>query len=131
MLKRGVNPNLPPEGASNEFEPLELAVDELMRDFANQKRRDIVTMLIAAGANRNLRARETGYRISLLFFPVENNMLDMVKFLLNAGIDPKADADGGKSIQETLERHGSKEMKSLLNPLLAQKESPAVSPPGK
>jgi hypothetical protein len=104
------------------FEPLELAVGQLMQKFADQKRRDVVTMLIAAGANRN--PKQDGYRASLLLFPVANNMIDMTKFLLNAGIDPKKDADGGKGLSDELERHGSKEMKSLLEPVLAQKPKP-------
>jgi hypothetical protein len=62
--------------------------------------------------------------MSLLYFPVANNMIDMAKFLLNAGIDPKKDADGGKSLSDELERHGTKEMKSLVNAALAQNTMP-------
>jgi beta-lactamase regulating signal transducer with metallopeptidase domain/ankyrin repeat protein len=123
LLKHGASPNVQPGDPPNRFEPLELAVELLMQDFADQKRRDVVTTLIAAGANRN--PKQEGYRISLLYFPVENNMIDMVKFLLNAGIDPKKDMDGGKALSETLERHGNKEMKALLAPVLAQNAAPA------
>jgi hypothetical protein len=80
-------------------------------------------MLIAAGANCN--PKEEGYRISLLYFPVDNNRIDMVKFLLQAGIDPKKDMDGGKALSEVLDRHGNAEMKSLVGPALAQKEKAA------
>jgi len=129
LLKHGASPNIPPDAPEDRFEPLELAVDQLMENFADQKRRDVVTTLIAAGANRN--PKQVGYRISLLYFPVENNMIDMVKFLLQAGIDPKKDMDGGKALSDTLERHGSKEMKSLVGPVLAQNGNAAeqaVSP---
>jgi hypothetical protein len=51
-------------------------------------------------------------------------MMDMTKFLLNAGIDPKKDADGGKALSDELERHGTKEMKSLINAALAQTTNP-------
>jgi hypothetical protein len=40
--------------------------------------------------------------------------VDLVKFLLAAGIDPRKDPDGGKTISEQAERHGSKEMKALI-----------------
>jgi beta-lactamase regulating signal transducer with metallopeptidase domain/ankyrin repeat protein len=118
LLKHRASPNLLPGDHPDRFEPLEMAVDQLMENFGDQKRRDVVTMLIAAGANRN--PNEKGYRVSLLYFPVENNMIDMVKFLLNAGVDPKKDKDGGKALSDTLERHGSKEMKSLMEPVLGK-----------
>ncbi len=51
-------------------------------------------------------------------------MMAMTKFLLNAGIDPKKDADGGKGLSDELERHGSKEMKSLMEPILGQNTKP-------
>jgi ankyrin repeat protein len=118
LLKHGGNPNILPGDHPNRFEPLELAVDQLMEKFDDQKRRDVVTLLVAAGANRN--PRQDGYRVSLLLFPVANNMIDMVKFLLNAGIDPKKDADGGKALSDELERHGTKEMKTLINAALTK-----------
>jgi ankyrin repeat protein/beta-lactamase regulating signal transducer with metallopeptidase domain len=123
LLKHGASPNILPGDHPGRFEPLELAVNQLMEKFDDQERRDIVTMLIAAGANRNPKAE--GYRQSLLFFPVANNMVDMAKFLLNAGIDPKKDADGGKSLSDELERHGTKEMRALMNAALAQDANPA------
>lgn len=92
-----------------------------MEKFADQKRQDIVTMLIAAGANRN--PKQDQYHESLLLLPVMNNKIDMTKFLLNAGVDPKKDTDGGKALSDELERHGSKEMKSLINAALAQNAS--------
>jgi bla regulator protein BlaR1 len=122
LLKHGANPNMLPGDHPNRFEPLELAVDLLMKNFTDQKSRDVVTMLIAAGANRN--PKQDGYRVSLLLFPVMNNAIDMAKFLLNAGIDPKKDEDGGKALSDELERHGSKEMKSLINAALAQNANP-------
>jgi ankyrin repeat protein len=113
LLKRGASPNMLPGDHPERFEPLELAVDQLMENFGDQKRRDVVTMLIAAGANRNPRpAGREG--TSLLFYPVSNDMTDMVKFLLAAGVDPKKDQDGGKALSEELARYGSPEMKSLL-----------------
>jgi ankyrin repeat protein len=118
LLKRGACPNSLPSAPADRFEPLEWAVMNLMEHFDNQKRRDIVTMLIAAGANRH--PKEEGDRGSLLFFPVANNMIDMAKFLLNAGIDPKKDVDGGKMLSDELARHGSAQMKALIGPLLAQ-----------
>jgi beta-lactamase regulating signal transducer with metallopeptidase domain/ankyrin repeat protein len=118
LLKHGASPNMLPGDHPNRFEPLELAVMHLMEHFDDPKRRDIVTMLIAAGANRN--PKQGGYGDSLLFFPVANNMIEMTKFLLNAGIDPKKDADGGKGLADELERHGNSEMKNLMAPVLAQ-----------
>ena len=118
LLKRGASPNILPGNHPNRFEPLELAVDQLMEKFDDQKRRDVVTLLIKAGANRN--PKQDGYRQSLLYFPVANNMMDMTKFLLDAGIDPKKDADGGKELSDELERHGSKEMKGLIGAALAE-----------
>ena len=123
LLKHGASPNMLPGDHPNRFEPLGLAVDLLMEKFDDQKRRDVVTMLIAAGANRN--PKKGGYEVSLLYFPVANNMIDMAKFLLNAGIDPKKDTDGGKALTDELERHGTKEMKSLLNTALEQNTKPA------
>ena len=123
LLKHGASPNMLPGDHPNRFEPLELAVDQLMQNFADQKRQQVVTLLIAAGADCN--PKQEGYRTSLLLFPVANNMIDMTKFLLNAGIDPKKDADGGKALSDELARHGSKEMKSLLGAALAQSASPA------
>jgi hypothetical protein len=79
-------------------------------------------MLIAAGADRN--PKQDGYRVSLLLFPVMNNKIDMAKFLLDAGIDPKKDTDGGKALSDELERHGTKEMKSLMYAALAQNAKP-------
>ena len=122
LLKRGVSPNLLPGDSPNRLEPLEMAVDVLMRDFSDQKRREIVTMLIAAGANRH--PKQKGYRVSLLYFPVENDMIEMAKFLLDAGIDPKQDIDGGQALADALERHGSKEMKSLVNAALRRDDKP-------
>jgi len=122
LLKHGASPNILPGDNPNRFEPLELAVDQLMEKFADQKRRDVVTMLIAAGASRN--PKEDGYRVSLLLFPVINNNIDMARFLLNAGIDPKKDADGGKALSDELERHGTKEMRSLMYTALAQNVKP-------
>ena len=118
LLKHGANPNMLPGDHPNRFEPLELAVNQLMEKFADQKRRDVVTMLIAAGANRN--PKQEGNRGSLLYFPVGNDMFDMAKFLIGAGIDPKKDVDGGKSVSDESERHGSKEMKSLISAALAK-----------
>jgi ankyrin repeat protein len=123
LLKHGASPNMLPGDHPNRLEPLEFAVDQLMENRTDPKRQEIVTALIAAGANRN--PKQDGYRISLLYFPVENNMIDMVKFLLNAGIDPKNDADGGKALSDVLQRHGSKEMKSLLAAVLAPNAKPA------
>jgi ankyrin repeat protein len=118
LLKHGASPNLLPGNHPHRFEPLELAVQQLMEKSDDPKRREIVTELIAAGANRH--PKQEGYRVSLLYFPVENNRIDMVKFLLNAGVDPKKDMDGGKALSDTLERHGSKEMKALMGPLLGK-----------
>jgi hypothetical protein len=107
-----IGPIMPPDAPENRLEPLEMAVHLLMEDFADQKRRDVVTTLIAAGANRN--PKRKGCWISLLYFPVEKNMTDMVKFLLQAGIDPKKDMDGGKPLSDVLQRYGNKEMKALI-----------------
>ena len=122
LLKHGANPNMLPGEHPNRFEPLEMAVDLLMENFADQKRREIVTMLIAAGANRH--PKQTGNRVSLLYFAVANDRIDVAKFLLDAGIDPRKDVDGGQALSDELERHGSKEMKSLMNAALARDEKP-------
>jgi len=61
---------------------------------------------------------------SILYFPVTNNMVDLVKFLLKAGIDPRKDPDGGKSIAEQAERHGDAEMKALIKSALEKTVAP-------
>jgi hypothetical protein len=48
-------------------------------------------------------------------------MVELVKFLLNAGIDPRKDADGGRAVSEEAERHGSEEMKRLIKATLEKK----------
>jgi len=47
-------------------------------------------------------------------------MVDVVKFLLDAGIDPRKDADGGRAVSEEAERRGSTEMKSLIKTALEE-----------
>ena len=48
-------------------------------------------------------------------------MVELVKFLLDAGIDPRKDADGGRALSEQVERHGSNEMKNLIKTALEGK----------
>jgi beta-lactamase regulating signal transducer with metallopeptidase domain len=122
LLKRGAMPNLPKNDESHLFEPLEMSVTVLARKLDDEKRRKIVQILLEYGANPNPKRRDSR---SLLFLPVANGTVDLVKFLIDAGIDPRKDADGGKALREEAERHGSDEMKSLINMALL----PIASPP--
>lgn len=100
------------------FEPLEAAVNSLTRARNDEKRRQIVQLLLDYGANPDSKLANHG---SILYLPVANDMVDVVKFLLAAGIDPRKDADGGRAVSEEAERHGSEEMKSLIKTALEKK----------
>jgi ankyrin repeat protein len=122
LLKRGASPNVLPKAGENWFTPLEEAVEILMEKPTDQKCRDVVTILLAAGADPNPRRRMTN---PLLYTPVMNNMTDLLKFLINAGIDPKKDPDGGKGLIDVVEWHGNAETKSLIYAVLGQTPKPA------
>ena len=101
---------------SNLLDPIEHAVDLLGRQASDENRREIVKLLLRFGADPNL--KRTNSR-SLLDYPVAGDNVALVKFLLDAGIDPRKDRDGGKAVAEQAERYGSKEMKALVKAALA------------
>jgi len=123
MIKEGANPNNPPTTPESQFTPLEQTVDSLNRNPADQKYREIFTILMAAGANPY--PKREGYWGWLLYFPVMNNDTDLVKFLLKAGIDPKKDYNGGKEVSDAAARYGNAEMKSIIAVAMAQSGTPA------
>jgi beta-lactamase regulating signal transducer with metallopeptidase domain len=111
QLKNGASPNLPRTDESHLFAPLESAIHSLMRKPGDEQRRKIVQVLLEYGADPNPRPANGP---SVLFLPVAKDMVEVVKFLIDAGIDPRNDADGGRALLEEAERHGSEEMKSLI-----------------
>jgi serine/threonine-protein phosphatase 6 regulatory ankyrin repeat subunit B len=120
ILQHGAKPNRDPASKDSLFDPIVLASEVmLMPDQKNEKRREIVKILLEFGADPNNLSRSDERR--LLYFPVANNMVDLVKFLLEAGIDPRKDPDGGKSIAEQAQRHGSAEMKAIIKAALEKK----------
>jgi len=100
------------------FEPLEAAVNSLTQAPNDEKRRQILQLLLRYGANPNPKLANHS---SVLYAPVANDMVELVKFLLDAGIDPRKDADGGRALSEQVERHGSNEMKNLIKTALEGK----------
>jgi ankyrin repeat protein len=116
LLQRGAHPNRSPTTVSNLLDPIEHAVDLLGRQANDENRREIVKLLLRFGADPNL--KRTNSR-SLLYYPVASDNVALVKFLLDAGIDPRKDRDGGKAVAEQAERYGSKEMKAVVKAALA------------
>jgi hypothetical protein len=117
LLKRGASPNRLPDGDVHWFDPLELAISRLEQKSKDEDRREIIKALLQYGADpipRREKAR------SLLYFPVINDNLDLAKFLLGAGIDPRKERDGGKELLEQAERHGGAEMKVLIKDALGK-----------
>ena len=106
------------------FEPLEAAVNSLTQAPNDEKRRQIVQLLLSYGANPNPKLANHS---SVLYLPVAHNMVELVKFLLDAGIDPRKDADGGRTLSERVERHGSNEMKNLIRAALEGKAEVALA----
>jgi ankyrin repeat protein len=124
ILQHGAKPNRSPTSKDSLFDPIVLAAGVfLMREPTDEKRREIVKTLLEFGADPNHPSRPDNH--PLLYFPVTNDMVDLVKFLLTAGIDPRKDPDGGKTISEQAERHGSTEMKALIKAALEQEPKPA------
>ncbi len=121
LLQRGANPNRSPDSMANLFDPIEQAVNKLTSDPKNERLRKLVQLLLQYGADPNLRRPNA---TSLLYFPVVNDKLEMTRYLLGLGIDPRKDPDGGKAVLEQAERHGSKEMQALIKGALEPKPAP-------
>jgi ankyrin repeat protein len=87
----------------------------------DEKRREVVKLLLEYGAEVN---PKRGNNRSLLVAPVSRDMVDLVKFLLEVGIDPRKDADGGAAVSREAELHGSPAMKSLIQGALSKSPDP-------
>jgi bla regulator protein BlaR1 len=120
LLEHGANPNLLPGlDKAHVFEPLAYVANQLNQSAGkDQKQREIFKMLLKAGASPSPTGPD---KRSHLYFPVVNNHVDLVKFMIEAGIDPKKDPDGGKELAQMAELHGNKETKALIKAALEVK----------